>query len=112
MHLKNFSLIREHNGEWHLSPAYDLVPVKTVLPTDEDDLALTLNGKNRKLREKDFRTAATTMRLTEVQYTRTLRRVLRPLSANLDAALGRSFLSDEFRSRVRASIHERLALFS
>lgn len=112
MHLKNFSLIREHNGEWHLSPAYDLVPVKTVLPTDEDDLALTLNGKNRKLREKDFRTAATTMRLTEVQYTRTLRRVLRPLAANLDAALGRSFLSDEFRSRVRASIRERLALFS
>ena len=52
------------------------------------------------------------MRLTEVQYTRTLRRVLRPLAANLDAALTRLFLSDDFRSRVRASIRERLALFS
>ena len=53
MHLKNFSLIREHDGEWHLSKAYDLVPVKTVMPADEDDLALTVNGKNRKLRLGD-----------------------------------------------------------
>ena len=50
MHLKNFSLIREHDGSWHLSRAYDLVPVKTVTPADADELALTLNGKNRNLR--------------------------------------------------------------
>ena len=50
MHLKNFSLIREHDGSWHLSRAYDLVPVKTVMPADADELALTLNGKNRNLR--------------------------------------------------------------
>ena len=66
MHLKNFSLLREHDGSWHLSPAYDLVPVKVVLPADKDDLALTVNGKNRKLRASDFRIAAKTMGLTDV----------------------------------------------
>ena len=52
MHLKNFSLI--YNGEgFVLSPAYDLLPVKMII-NDEDDLALTLNGKNRNLTKNDF----------------------------------------------------------
>ena len=112
MHLKNFSLIREHNGEWRLSPAYDLVPVKTVLPSDEDDLALTLNGGNRHLTEKDFRAAAATMLLTDVQYRRTVKRILTPLAERLDATLVRSFLSEDFRTRVAKSIRSRLAIFS
>ena len=111
MHLKNFSLIREHNGEWRLSPAYDLVPVKIILPVDADDLALTLNGGNRHLREKDFREAALTMRLTEVQYHRTVKRILTPLAAHLDETLERSFLSASFRERTAAFIRERLKTF-
>ena len=100
MHLKNFSLIREHDGEWHLSKAYDLVPVKTVMPADEDDLALTINGKNRKLRLSDFRQAADSMRFTPVQFARSLRRVTSAVRAHLDEALSRSFLSDDFKVRL------------
>ena len=100
MHLKNFSLIREHDGEWHLSKAYDLVPVKTVMPADEDDLALTVNGKNRKLRLGDFRQAADSMRFTPVQFARSLKRVTSAVRAHLDEALARSFLSDDFKSRL------------
>ena len=100
MHLKNFSLIREHDGEWHLSKAYDLVPVKTVMPADEDDLALTVNGKNRKLRLGDFRQAADSMRFTPVQFARSLKRVTSGVRAHLDEALARSFLSDDFKSRL------------
>ena len=100
MHLKNFSLIREHDGEWHLSKAYDLVPVKTVMPADEDDLALTVNGKNRKLRLGDFRKAADSMRFTPVQFARSLKRVTSAVRAHLDEALARSFLSDDFKSRL------------
>lgn len=100
MHLKNFSLIREHDGEWHLSKAYDLVPVKTVMPADEDDLALTVNGKNRKLRLGDFRQAADSMRFTPVQFARSLKRVMSAVRAHLDEALARSFLSDDFKSRL------------
>ena len=56
MHLKNFSLIETEvgNGKFVLSPAYDLLPVQLLLPGDRDDTALALNGKNQKLRRKDF----------------------------------------------------------
>lgn len=56
MHLKNFSLIEtsEGNNEYKLAPFYDLVSVKIVLPSDNDELALTLNGKKRNLTKNDF----------------------------------------------------------
>ena len=110
MHLKNFSLIREHDGSWHLSRAYDLVPVKTVMPADADELALTLNGKNRNLRLGDFRKAAESMRFTPVQFERTLKRVTKGLSDHLDEALDRSFLSTDFKKRVRSLIAEHVAV--
>ena len=111
MHLKNFSLIREHDGEWHLSKAYDLVPVKTVMPADPDDLALTVNGKNRNLTANDFAKACELMRLTPVQFKRTVKRVTTNVSAHLEEAFDRSFLSDDFKARCRALVRERLTMF-
>lgn len=48
MHLKNFSLIESEggSGEYHLSPAYDLLPVNVVMPEDKEQFALTMNGKS------------------------------------------------------------------
>ena len=54
MHLKNFSLIETDAGRYALSPAYDLLPVNVILPEDTEQLALTLNGKKRNIRKKDF----------------------------------------------------------
>lgn len=56
MHLKNFSLIEtdESSGIYILSPAYDLLPVNIILPTDKEQFALTLNGKKMNIRKKDF----------------------------------------------------------
>ena len=48
MHLKNFSMIHTDLG-WVLSPAYDLLNVAIVLPEDTEELALTLQGKKKKL---------------------------------------------------------------
>jgi len=44
MHLKNFSLIHQPTIGSVFSPAYDLVATALVNPTDDEDLALTLNG--------------------------------------------------------------------
>lgn len=52
MHLKNFSLIEEENRN-RMSPQYDLLPVQLIYP-DSEDTALTLNGKKKNLRRKDF----------------------------------------------------------
>jgi len=52
-HLKNFSLYKKR--EHHLlTPAYDLVSTKLVIPLDTEELALTLNGKKRKFKRRDF----------------------------------------------------------
>ncbi len=53
MHLKNFSLYN-NNGKQELTPAYDLVSTKLVMPDDKEDLALTLNSKKSNIRRKDF----------------------------------------------------------
>lgn len=112
MHLKNFSLLREHDGTWRLSPAYDLVPVKVVLPDDEDDLALAVNGKNRNLHASDFKSAAVTMGLTQVQYRRIAERIASAVMKHLDEAKERSFISDGFADRVRKLVGSRLSTFN
>ena len=52
-HLKNFSMLETDAGELRLSPAYDIVCSKAVLPK-EMDCALTLNGKQNKIGRQDF----------------------------------------------------------
>jgi len=54
MHLKNYSFIEDKYNT--LSPAYDLLPVNLIYPSDVDEVALPLNGKKRNLIHKDFMT--------------------------------------------------------
>lgn len=56
MHLKNFSLLKRNN-EYSLCPAYDLLASELVVEDDDDELALTLNGKKKKLKNTDFQIA-------------------------------------------------------
>ena len=54
MHLKNFSLINNPVLGYVLTPAYDMLSTKLVMEEDDEDLALTLNAKKKKLKRKDF----------------------------------------------------------
>lgn len=54
MHLKNFALLTRSSGEIMLSPTYDQVSTHLAMPDDKEELALTLNGRKRKLTKKDF----------------------------------------------------------
>ncbi len=54
MHLKNFSLINEPEQGYVLAPAYDMVASALLMKEDKEDLALTLNGKKRKIQRSDF----------------------------------------------------------
>src|SRR5690606_31229309 len=56
MHLKNFSLLKR-GLNYDLCPAYDLVATELVVEGDDEDLALNLNGKKKKIKRKDFETA-------------------------------------------------------
>lgn len=57
MHLKNFSLLDRPGIGYTLCPAYDMVASSLVVKGDDEELALTLNGKKRNLRKKDFQEA-------------------------------------------------------
>ena len=56
MHLKNFSLYRPADI-YMLTPAYDLLSTSIVMPEDDEELALTLNGKKKKIKRADFEKA-------------------------------------------------------
>lgn len=61
-HLKNFSIIYGEQGAIRLSPAYDIVSSKLVIPKEED-FALMLNGKRNKLKKSDFLDLAESLKI-------------------------------------------------
>ena len=67
MHLKNFSLMHQAEGIV-LSPAYDLLNVNLLNPKDEEELALTLNGKKVRIKLTDFKALAENLRINEKVY--------------------------------------------
>jgi serine/threonine-protein kinase HipA len=106
MHLKNFSLLHLPGGSVSLSPAYDLLPTKLLLPQDEEDSALTINGRKKKLTRDDFLHLAESLRLTEKQTANTFSR----FSAGLDAAylvMERGCCTSEMKIRYLALMRER-----
>ncbi|MBR6292794.1 MAG: HipA domain-containing protein [Bacteroidales bacterium] len=64
MHLKNFSLYQPDSQPRQLTPAYDLLNVHLAMPEDTEELALTLNGKKKRLTKADFLEAMTASGLT------------------------------------------------
>lgn len=56
MHLKNFSLYSP-SDHYILAPAYDLLSTSIVIPEDDEELALTLNGKKKRIGRADFEKA-------------------------------------------------------
>ena len=56
MHLKNFSLFRPADN-YMLTPAYDLLSTALAMPEDDEELALTLNGKKKRIKREDFENA-------------------------------------------------------
>lgn len=56
MHLKNFSLLKK-NDRYSLCPAYDLLASELVVEGDDEELALHLNEKKKKIKKRDFELA-------------------------------------------------------
>ena len=67
MHLKNFSMLEREEGQFSLSPAYDLVSTLLVIKNEPEQMGLTLNGRKNKITKNDFNALAKTLLLTEKQ---------------------------------------------
>jgi serine/threonine-protein kinase HipA len=106
MHLKNFSLIRQPGIGPILSPAYDMVATALVNPADDEDLALTLNGKKKKIRANDFAVAFNTLKLDSRQQANIFKKMEQAKSQWIDF-IDISFLSEEFKEMYKDLISER-----
>jgi len=61
---KNYSMIETDAGSLRLSPAYDIVCSKLLIP-DEEDSALTINGKHNRIKRDDFYALTKTLGIPE-----------------------------------------------
>ncbi|WP_114781427.1 HipA domain-containing protein [Botryobacter ruber] len=105
MHLKNFSMIESPSG-WVLAPAYDLLNVSIVNPEDDEELALSLVGKKKKLKREHFEQLGTGLGLTDKQIQRVFNRMVKNKSEAL-SWIDRSFLSDNMKIAYREVLEER-----
>lgn len=105
MHLKNFSMIEGASG-WVLSPAYDLLNVAIVFPADEEEFALTINGKKNKLSRIDFEQLGQNLGLNDKQIRSTFRRILENKTTAIDW-IHRSFLPKDQKSAYLECLHNR-----
>jgi serine/threonine-protein kinase HipA len=105
MHLKNFSMINTL-GTWTLAPAYDLLNVAIVNPEDSEELALTLDGKKKKLKWEHFETLGKNLGLNDKQ----LKGIVNRFKKNKPLAIGwinNSFLSEDFKEKYKLLLEQR-----
>ena len=108
MHLKNFSLIRQPEIGYVLSPAYDMVATALVNPTDNEDMALTLNGKKRRIKRSDFEAAFNTLRLDVKQQANIFNKMEEVRSKWMEL-IDISFISKEYQTEFKGLIEERFS---
>ena len=111
MHLKNFSLISQPATGYILAPAYDMVATALVNPADDEELALTLNAKRKRIKRSDFTAAFSTLKLNSKQQENIFRKMekARPRWAELIDA---SFTSDELKQQYKKLIEARFLQLS
>jgi serine/threonine-protein kinase HipA len=108
MHLKNFSLIDFPDVGYSLSPAYDHVATALVMPSDDEDLALTLNGKKKKIKKTDFEEAMGRFDLSD-RAKENIFRKFQSLRLRWEEFISISFLPNEMKQKYRALARERWA---
>jgi serine/threonine-protein kinase HipA len=108
MHLKNFSLIKRKEL-WVLSPAYDLLNVSIVNPDDDEELALTLEGKKKKLKKEHFERLGENLELNRKQINGVFKRFFRNKKLAIDW-IRSSFLSEEYQEKYIKLLEERYSI--
>ena len=106
MHLKNFSLYSPA-GEPILTPAYDLLSGVLSNPKDKEEMALSLNGKKKKIKDSDFVAAFKTCGVPEIVFYRIKKKYLN-LLPKFEEEIQCSFLSEELKTAYIELLHRRL----
>ena len=110
MHLKNFSLLSRVPGLYTLAPAYDLLNVH-LLFDDPEELALTLNGRKRKITRQNFVNAMKTSGVDDKVITNILQR-FQKVQPRWNAFIDQSFLPADMREQYKAEIADHLRVLA
>ena len=106
MHLKNFSLY-EAGGKIRLTPAYDLLNAAIINPKDNEELALTLNGRKKKLQREDFIESAVSLDIGSMVAERLISKHIK-LFPKFNAVIQGSFLSVGLKDKYAELLKERI----
>ncbi len=111
MHLKNFSLIEtaEATFEYVLSDAYDLLPVNVIMPDDKEQVALTLNGKKKNIRKKDFFNLAENIGINKKIAEKTILNLIVKEKMFYDMC-DESYLPNKLKESLKKLISERIEI--
>ena len=87
-----------------------MLPVNVVLPEDREQFALTLNGKKRNIRKKDFLVFARSLEIQE-ELAESRMREMCLLKGKFEKECEGACLSKVWKERVRELIGERVDSF-
>lgn len=113
MHLKNFSLIEteEGSGVYVLSAAYDMLSTNVVIPSDKEELALTINGKKQNIRRKDFIVFANAIDMSERSAEKMIEKIIK-LKDKYISMCRDSYMPEQMKSNLENLIEQRIAVLS
>lgn len=111
MHCKNFSLIDRGNGDYILSPAYDLLAVLLADPSDTEEMAMSfmVGGPKSGFDRDTFMTAFTQSGVPTAVADRMIER----MKGNLpvwEELIIQSFLPEEFKTAYSHLLNQRTGL--
>ena len=110
MHLKNFSLLSRVPGLYTLAPAYDLLNVH-LLFDDPEELALTLDGRKRKVTRQNFVNAMRRTGLDD-KVTGNIFAKFAKVQPRWEAFIDQSFLPEDMREAYKAEIARRMTVLA
>jgi serine/threonine-protein kinase HipA len=106
-HLKNFSLLKREEVGYSLSPAYDIVNSRLVLPGEKEEMCLSLQGKKNNISKNDFYGLAEHLNLNKKQVNNALER-LNGLISSIETKIEESFLEKQLKNRFLDIFNERM----
>lgn len=107
MHLKNFSLYEPLDDGIRLTPAYDLLNAAIINTKDDEELALTLNGRKKKLKKEDFLKCAERLGIEDIIVERLINKYVK-LLPKFENLIYNSFLSEKLQCKFLELLKERL----
>lgn len=100
-HQKNFSIIYNNHNEIRLSPGYDIVSSKILIP-EEEDTALTLNGKKNNIQKPDFIKFAKYLKIPEKAINLFIDK-----KAEIQKIIDNSYLDRQEKERFKEIVNEK-----